>query len=180
MIFFVFCFFVGRWALNRPRYSFSNLFLVREREREREACTEVTTVYSSAHTINLWAHLCVPQRHTALQVLLPSLKASTEADGDYCVTGEVENKEMERWSSKLCWWTFPVPLPSIEQSRLLYRCIVERVFEWNSVDDIWSADHKDMRLYIAVTFRLHLLCKIQNTIQVDLIVLILMYGYLYD
>lgn len=125
--FFVFCFFVGRWALNRPRYSFSNLFLVREREREqereREACTEVTTVYSSAHTINLWAHLCVPQRHTALQVLLPSLKASTEADSDYCVTGEVENKEMERWSSKLCWWTFPVPLPSIEQSRLLYRLL---------------------------------------------------------
>lgn len=37
-----------------------------------------------------------------------------------------------------------------------------------------------MQLYIAVTFRLHLLCKIQNTVQVDLIVLILMFGYLYD
>lgn len=69
--------------------------------------------------------------------------------------------------------------PSAQRRRIL-RTRVERVFEWNSVDDIWSADHKDMRLYIAVTFRLHLLCKIQNTIQVDLIVLILMYGYLYD
>ena len=89
-----------------------------EGEGDGQTCKEVTTVYSSAHTINPWARLCVPLKHTPLQVLLPSPRAGTEADGDYC--GEEEKDKMESWSNSIKRDSAP-PKCGGEQSWVLYR-----------------------------------------------------------
>lgn len=81
-------------------------------------CKKVTTVYSSAHTINPWARLCVPPRHTALQVLLPFLKASTQADGGYCAAGRAERWKRTKWTDKASLGIMPVLLPAVGSDSL--------------------------------------------------------------
>lgn len=131
----MFWYFPKRWNLLAEEHSsdltqtwcrFSNVSLVTvwegERERNGQTCKEVTTVYSSAHTINPWARLCVPLRHTDLRVLLPSLKASTEADSDYCAAGRVERWKRAKWKDEALPESMSVPLPSVELDSLKY-CI---------------------------------------------------------